>query len=343
MKILVNNFFSGILNRGIPLYTDNLVIALEKLGVDVRVVRAPKFVHNLPRGAINIFFVFYEQIIIPLLSFYFDLVINPYNSASLLIFPFKKQLIIIHDFIPNKRINNSIASYYIKFTQTFASIFKVDVGYVSITTANIGLKIRLFSDSSIFHLPNAFFAFEEIVPNVSVLRSNYVLLCSGTGKNKDFPGAINLLRASEVLRDYSIHILGFQGKCDLVRSLIIHDPDLSKRIIVLGDLNTSDVVAQYCGASLVWVHSSFEGYGRSIAEAKLCKRSILASNIRPFKEQQADCVFYYNDFTSFESNANAALNYKNLNLTPLTDNSLLIENLKIYLNEKYPRYNISVS
>ncbi|PSU81796.1 hypothetical protein C0W42_22690, partial [Photobacterium kishitanii] len=61
-KILIFNFYDGILKRGIPIYTNNLLELLKKEN-EVKVIKAPQWILNKPRYIIDFFFVLYEQII----------------------------------------------------------------------------------------------------------------------------------------------------------------------------------------------------------------------------------------------------------------------------------------
>ncbi|MER1559030.1 hypothetical protein KC905_24220, partial [Enterobacter hormaechei] len=119
-KVLLFNFYKGILYRGIPIYSSNLITALEKNGCIVNEWSCPKFAQKLPRAIIDLLFVLCEQVIIPMISIMgrYEKVIYPYNSCSVISAFSKKSILIIHDFIPNKRIKErlSLSALYIVLT-----------------------------------------------------------------------------------------------------------------------------------------------------------------------------------------------------------------------------------
>lgn len=68
-KILLFNFYNGVLYRGIPIYSSNLKIGLEKEGCEVNEWKCPNALNKMPRFLLDLLFVFSEQILMPLICF----------------------------------------------------------------------------------------------------------------------------------------------------------------------------------------------------------------------------------------------------------------------------------
>lgn len=299
-RVLIYNFFAGVLERGIPNYAENLCIAFEKSGMHCVQIKCPKLIRRLPRPILNLVFVFAEQFLVPILALGFDLTICPYNSAPIASAALKRISVVVHDFIPNAKRNRSLAARYIQFSQWIHALFGRDVIYVSTSSRRIGSLTRRFWRSRSFLFPNAFFQFENLAPaKPMVNRRDHVLLCSGWGKNKDLAGAIDLYFQSDLYRHHELRILGLGDHGDLVAELCKKYVGIQDQILVLQKINTQEVVNEYRSAAWVWVHSQKEGYGRSIAEAKLCGAHIVASDIAPFREQKDDMTYLYSDLKSF--------------------------------------------
>jgi glycosyltransferase involved in cell wall biosynthesis len=151
---------------------------------------------------------------------------------------------------------------------------------------------------------NSFYAFEQALernplpPTRAPDRPLRVLLCSGMGPNKDYAGAIRLFRRSRVLRDAELRIMGFGNDAALARRRVNLLPShMGARATVLPRLTLDEVVLEYLDSDLVWVHSHQEGFGRSLIEARLCGRPVVASNIAPFRRFADPCVGLYGDDT----------------------------------------------
>jgi glycosyltransferase involved in cell wall biosynthesis len=300
-RVLLFNFFGGILHRGIPLYVDNLAIALERSGLDVYQVRCPRLIRNLPRRILDLLYVMTEQIVIPLMSIAFDKTVYPYNSVSLFAGMSRSAALVVHDFISVQKRNMTIAALYIKATQSFYAIAGGDVIYASRTTQRIGRAVHRFSRSETFHFPNSFYRFAELRSPSPPPRRDNVLLCSGWGANKDVTGALRLYFASNLGRRRPLHILGMAGHVEAVEVFCKRYSMPAKSIVILPRIDDQAVVRAYEEAAWVWVHSLHEGYGRSVAEARLCGCRVVASNIASFREQKDEFTFLYTGLSEFES------------------------------------------
>ena len=298
-NILIFNFFDGVLSRGIPMYVQNLRIALEQHGFSCCEVRCPASLRRVPRVLLNLLFVAYEQAVVPIWGLAYDRVIYPYNSVSLLGSLMGGSLLVVHDFIPNSRRRTKFAARYIRATQRVYAWFGRDVALISRRSEMVARRARLFPRSRTFIFPNTFFRFMQQLRPEGGQRGEHVLLCTGWGINKDLPGALELYRASGLWQKRTLKILGISGHSEAVDAFCAKHREMADRITVLPRLEDDEVGEAYRAASWVWVHSREEGYGRSIAEAKLCGCRIVASDIAPFREQWDSTIFLYSGLSRF--------------------------------------------
>jgi len=310
-KILIFNFYKGILLRGIPIYTDNLVLALEKDGCKVNQFICPKFIAKLPRAIIDIMFVLSEQILVPLLSIFgkYDKVIYPYNSTSILSALTKKSLIIIHDFIPNKKIKRaiSISSLYIVLSQRIHAWLKRDVAFVSSTTYRIGRNVSWLKKCDHYLFPNAFYIFENTFSTLQKIDSkdeNYVVLISGNGSNKQFEKTMGLWSSLTNQENTRLKVVGL-GAHKTWASKIANEFNQND-VDILPILSDEELVNVIKNSSLMWAHSTHEGFGRPVIEGRICGLNVIATNIPAFREHKDDNVFLYNT-NSFEKIYTSAL------------------------------------
>lgn len=271
------------------------------MGLECKAVVCPKWLAKCDKRIVKLCYVVYEQVVIPLRSMTYDVTIYPYNSASITGAFSSRSLLVVHDFVPNKKRNRSFAALYIRVTQAIHSVLCGDVAYVSKTTAEIGRRTNKFRHSRTFLFPNSFYLFERNLESPQRAKREYVLLCTGWGVNKDLAGALELYRQSELFDTRELRILGISGHQEIVDAFRARYPQVGSRISVLPRLSDSELVAAYEEASWTWVHSLEEGYGRSIAEARLCGSRVVASNIAPFREQADDATFYYVGLKEFKS------------------------------------------
>lgn len=316
VKILVNNFFHGVLQRGIPIYTENLCIALRQQGCQVEEWRCPTWLHRVPRGLLNVLFVLFEQCLMPIRGLLYDKVVYPYNTVALLGAGQRRSLLVVHDFIPNRRRDTSLAARYVKTCQYLYAAMAGEVAYVSRTTARVAQLAGLFRRSRAYLFPNAFWTFRQAYHGPQPAPHEAVLLCSGSGSNKDLAGALALYRDSGMWQRYPLYILGLAGDSTPLAASLQRWPELAARLTVLPRLDNAEVVRHYLQAPLVWVHSRREGYGRSIAEAKLCAKPVLASRIPPFVQQKDDTVFLYANAPEFTAAWQALEQQRGAAVTP---------------------------
>jgi len=293
-KIIVNNFFSGILKRGIPIYTSELTKKLHEHGYQVVEVKCPKVLYPFPRSILNIIFIFYEQIYIPLLGLIIRSSFNiySYNSSSVIDVLMGKAVPIIHDFISLGK-KRSLAASYVSFCISFSSLFVERVVFISKSTGKVARRLKIFIKSDFIYIPNPFFEFEQLCQSTPIQNDGYVLLVTGLGGNKDLAGALKLYQQLPEEMKIPMKILGCGSQLESGLKVVKNNCD-KINVEVLGVLSLKEVVTVYSSAAFVWAHSLSEGYGRAIAESKLAKKHVICTRIPPFVEQKSKTVHYYN-------------------------------------------------
>lgn len=291
-RILVFNFFSGIKRRGIPLYAGELEECLRRLGVSHRELRAPRWVAKLPTVLQNLCFVFFEQVVAPVAGRVMGcgLTVYPYNSCSLIDSFAGRSVMVIHDLIPNRRENRGLAARYIRACQAWHARCGRPIATVSRHTMRQLDRIGRFKRCAKYLWANPFYAFEAALDRLTPLppRSSAdttVLLCSGIGPNKDYRGALKLLRRLPGEAGWRVRVVGFGDDAGLARRRLDALPEGWRgRVTVLPRLGLDDIVAEFAGADVVWVHSQAEGFGRPVMEARMCGRPVVATDIGAFRQ-----------------------------------------------------------
>jgi len=300
-RILLFNFFAGVLRRGIPLYVENLSVALQRSGNRCYQVRCPKFLCGLPRPVLNALFVIVEQLIMPVAALFFDRTIYPYNSVAVLAGFSRRASVLVHDQIPNHVRDRKLAARYIRATQKLYAKLGGDAIYSSSTTMRTGKRIRQFPASREFFFPNTFYNLISLRSDSPPAREDFALLCSGWGKHKDLPGALNLYLQSGLYRLRPLRILGLAGRMEQVNAFCSEHPEIADRITVYPRLSDSSVVRAFETAAWIWIHSLREGFGRPVAEARLCGGRVVATSIPQFREQADEYTFFYSGLAQFQS------------------------------------------
>lgn len=291
-RIQVFNFFGGIKSRGIPVYASELEVCLDRLGVVHWQLRAPRWMRSAPAWLQNICFVLYEQVVAPLAARWRGcrLTVYPYNSASLLDAVAGRSVVVIHDLIPNRRDSRGLAAWYVQISQAIHVALGRPVATVSRHTMRQLARIDRFRGCDKYLWANPFYAFENALnaaphDEPAPRAGKRVLLCSGIGANKDFRGALRLLRSLDPSPPIDVRILGFGDEAHLARRrLDMLGPDWEGRVTVLPRLGLDEAVSEFRHSDLVWVHSRNEGFGRPVMEARMCGRPVLASDIGAFRQ-----------------------------------------------------------
>jgi glycosyltransferase involved in cell wall biosynthesis len=290
-RVLVFNFFSGIKERGIPLYARELKVCLDRLGFVAFELTCPRWLRRLPSPLLNVLFVGFEQIVAPLVARArrCRLTIYPYNTVAVVDSWRQRAVLVVHDLIPNDRRASGLATRYIRWTQRLHCARQQPICAVSDHTLKILQRLNPYAGCPLFCWTNPFYAFEEAARRaagpVAGHRECRVLLASGTGANKNFAGALALFAAAAHVHDVHLRVVGFGNDAHLARRRIRALPEsLSARITVLGMLTIDELAVEYRDVDLVWVHSLKEGYGRPVVEARLSGRPALVSNIGAFRQ-----------------------------------------------------------
>lgn len=314
-RVLVFNFFAGIKRRGIPVYARELEACFQRVGLVHHELRAPSWVARLPAALQNLVFVLFEQIVAPLVARrrHCGWTIYPYNSGSLFDALTGRSVIVVHDLIPNRRDSRGLAARYIRICQACHAWFGRPIATVSRHTMRQLQRIRRFHRCQKFLWANPFYAFEAALarPRSPTRRRDKpvtVLLCSGIGPNKDFRGALRLLRRLDGCEDLDVRVLGFGDDARLARRRLEWMPlTWRRRLTVLPGLSLDAMVAEFVQSDIVWVHSRAEGFGRPVMEARMCGRPVLATDIGAFRQlRRFRHVHLYRDDT-FKAAFEAAL------------------------------------
>ena len=301
-RVLVFNFFGGVMDRGIPLYARDIAESMRRVGLEPLELRCPRALRRLPRALRNSLFVLFEQVAAPLARALrgCTLTVYPYNSAGIVDAVLGRSVIVVHDLIGNSRDTAGLAARYIRYTQAVHRKFARPVCAASIHTLAHLRRLPAFGRCALRLWPNAFYAFEAALSRRRAETSRgeqerlRILLCSGIGPNKDYAGALAQFRHSRALEGAELRIVGFGDEAELARRRASHLPDpVRERIVVLPRLSLDELVAEYTASDLVWVHSRTEGFGRFVIEAMMCGRPVLASNIGAFRRLKGPGVFLY--------------------------------------------------
>lgn len=270
----------------------------------------------------------------PVLSLFHSRSVYPYNTASILGSLHPGALLIVHDFIPNRKGDKSLVARYVRLTQCVHAALRREVACVSTATYRVANKLKAFPRSRRLVLPNGFWTFRAAIRGLSFPQGEQVLLCTGVGQNKDLRGALDLYAAHLADRRTPVALLGLAGDTAITQSWLAEHPDMDASLIkVLPRLTDREVVEAYMRSRWVWVHSRNEGYGRSIAEAKCCARYTIATNIPPFRDQKDHTVQLYGDSQSFGEAVDVLDHIDRSALLPQepAEDTLLAKNLRQWL------------
>jgi len=301
-RVLVFNFFGGVIERGIPLYAQNLTECMRRVGMEPVELRCPTWLRRLPRPVRNFAFVIFEQIVAPVVRVVrgCSLTVYPYNSVGIVDSLLGRSVLVVHDFISNRRHN--VAARYICVTQTLYRALGGPICAASTHTLTHLRRLPAFKRCSLALWANPFYSFEAALAGRASAAPREaggrlrVLLCSGMGRYKDYSGALRLFLHSPALRDAELRVLGFGDDAPLaLRRVQRLPPDVRGRITVLGRLSLKELIAEYASSDIVWVHSQKEGFGRCIVEGRLAGRPVVATDIGAFRTFAPLGVHLYRD------------------------------------------------
>jgi glycosyltransferase involved in cell wall biosynthesis len=293
-RILLFNFFSGVMDRGIPLYTQEIAECLRRVGAQPVELRCPRMLRRAPRFVLHLLYLLFEQVVAPVTRLLkgCTVTVYPYNSAGVVDALLGRSVLVVHDLIPNARGSRSLAGFYIRGTQWVHRALGRPVCAASDSTLTCLRRLQMFRRCPLRLWPNPFYSFEDALERSGgpVQDSSgppplrRVLLCSGMGANKDYAGALWMFRHSHELEGVQLRVVGFGSHAPLARRRVRRLPEeFQSRIVVLPRLSMDQLLDEYRATDLVWVHSHHEGFGRFVVEGRLCGRPVVASDITAFR------------------------------------------------------------
>jgi glycosyltransferase involved in cell wall biosynthesis len=302
MRILVNDFIGGVLDRGIPLYVRNLIDGLREEGFQVSVVRAPALCRLLPRNLFYMIAVMVEQIILPLIGFLSrsDLTIYPYNSIALIDVFTRRGRIVVHDLEQLDRPSSFSKSYYLMCYRALKSRNAPVFTASDISRLRI-IKSGLFGDGTISILPNTFSAFERLVRAEAPERkpATSILLSTGSTANKDLETLVADYLPKALAQGYRITIFGLHKSSDKPKLRLLRRFVASGQISLRGRLSDAAVAREYRSHAVVWVHSLREGFGRCVVEGRLAGSRVICTDIPEVAGLCDGEVYLYRDAAEF--------------------------------------------
>jgi glycosyltransferase involved in cell wall biosynthesis len=302
VKILINDFIGGVLDRGIPLYVRNLVEGLRAEGFDVSVVRAPALCRRLPRNVFYALAILVEQLALPVIGLLrrADLTLYPYNSVAIADLLTRRGRIVVHDLEPLNRAMSFSKAYYLLCYRALkwrnGPIFTI-----SELTRQRLLKSDLFGAGPVTILPNTFYAFEEFLAarTDDCSTGASILLCTGSTANKDLETVVVDHLPRVLAKGVRVSIVGLHKATDAPRLSALDAFVASGQLRVCGRLSDEEVARAYQSHTLVWVHSLREGFGRCVVEGRLAGRRVICTDIPEFAGLRDDGVFLYKDAAEF--------------------------------------------
>jgi hypothetical protein len=300
VRILINDFIGGVLDRGIPLYVRNLIDGLREEGFQVSVVRAPAFFRRLPRGLFYLIAVLVEQTLLPAIGFWLraELTIYPYNSVAVADLLTRRGRIVVHDLEQlNRRL--SFSKLYYLFCYRILKLLNAPLFTISEISLLRLAESGLFGSGAITILPNTFYAFERLLRNAAPDRKAAVLLCTGSTGNKDLETVVADYLPQALARHYSISVLGLHKASDLPIMESLRSAVTRGQLRLCGQLSDRQVANEYLSHSIVWVHSLREGFGRCVVEGRLAGGRVIATDIPEFAALRDSDVHLYKNSAEF--------------------------------------------
>jgi len=302
MRVLINDFIGGALDRGIPLYVRNLIEGLRDEALNVRVVRAPAIFRKLPRGVLYLIAVLVEQTLLPAIGVLLraDVTIYPYNSVAVIDLLTRRGRIVVHDLEQLNRPPSFSKLYYL-FCYRAVKWFNAPLFTISDITRQRLTQSGLFGGGPVTLLPNTFYAFERLAAAETPQRRPSILLCTGSTANKDLETVVAEYLPSVLAKGHRVAILGLHKAADMAKLQPVAAFMTSGQLQVCGRLSDEQVARAYRAHAVVWVHSLREGFGRCVVEGRLAGAPVLATDIAEFAELRDSDVYLYNNPASFSA------------------------------------------
>lgn len=303
MRILINDFIGGVLDRGMPHYVRNIIDGLREEGFAVSFVRAPRLFRKIPRSLFYMIAVLFEQTVPPALGFLkrADLTLYPYNSIALIDLVTGRGRIVVHDLEQLNRVMSPSKLYYLACYRALKWLER-PVYTISELTRQRMIESGLFGKCSIMILPVTFYTFERLIAGQSPGRNDRtsILLCTGSTANKDVEGLAADYLPKLLAAGYSVTVVGLHKATDMPPFAPLAQYVASGRLRICGRLTDREVAAEYQKHPIVWVHSLREGFGRCVVEGRLAGGRVVCSDIPEFAGMRAEMrddpeVYLYKD------------------------------------------------
>lgn len=302
MRILINDFIGGALDRGIPLYVRNLIGGLQEEGFSLTVVRAPAVCRKLPQGLFYMIAVAVEQLALPVIGFFCraDLTVYPYNSLAIADLLTGRGRIVIHDL---EQLNRPMSFSKLYYLACYRAVKWRDAPIFTISelTRQRLADSNLVGDGPVTILPNTFYAFERLLRTEPTVRNpaTSILLCTGSTANKDLESVVSEYLPKVLADGYRVSILGLHKVSDNAKLAPLDGFISSGQVRLCGRLSDSEVAREYRSHAIVWVHSQREGFGRCVVEGRLAGSRVICTDIPEFAGLRDDGVCLYKDATEF--------------------------------------------
>ncbi len=300
MRILINDFIGGVLDRGIPLYVRNLIDGLGEEGMHVSFVRAPRICRKLPRPLFYALAALVEQLALPVIGLLrrADVTIYPYNSIAIADVLTGRGRIVVHDLEQLNRPRSFSKAYYL-FCYRAVKLRNAPIFTISEITRLRLIKSGLFGRGPIVILPNTFYAFERLIGAESAERKPSIMLCTGSTANKDLRSVVADYLPKALAQRCRVTIVGLHKAGDARLLAPLQGFMNSGQLTLCGRLSDREVAHAYRAHSIVWVHSLREGFGRCVVEGRLAGSRVIASDIPEFAGLADRDVYLYKDSDAF--------------------------------------------
>ncbi|NTW82781.1 MAG: glycosyltransferase family 4 protein [Chlorobiaceae bacterium] len=333
-RILINNYYDGVCERGVITFVRNICFYLDKECIEYRVFRCPSYLKNSKKH--GFWFHLFEQVYIPILGLRYNVVLYPYNSISIFSIFHRGSLLIVHDFIQNRSKSpgySKISAKIVRYTQFIYSIFHGNVAFITDVVLRQAQYIGFFKKSKKYLLPNIFYDFKKKAESIDVQQiENKIMLCTGFVPTKDFIGAIKLYQQSQALLEYELIVLGMGEKYSQAIEILKRYNISLNKIKILNTVSEQELIFLYKQSSIIWVHSLQEGFGRNLIEAYYCNKKVIASKITSFVVQakkNKNIYLYQNDSPSeFNTALKAYLGSSFIKCDDVTCNLVFEKNIK---------------
>jgi hypothetical protein len=300
VRILVNDFIGGVLDRGIPLYVRNLIDGLREEGFRVSIVRAPSFFRKLPRGLFYLIAVFVEQTLLPFIGLCLraEQTIYPYNSVAIADLLTRRGRIVVHDL---EQLNRPLSFSKLYYLCCYRAVKWRDAPVFTISEISRQrlLNSGLFGRGAITILPNTFYAFERLIRDGTPARQPTILLCTGSTANKDLEAVVADYLPKALAQRYSVSVFGLHKLGDMPRFESLQSFIASGQLRICGQLSDQQVANEYRSHAVIWVHSLREGFGRCVVEGRLAGGRVIATDIPEFTALCDSDVHLYKDAAEF--------------------------------------------